>query len=95
MKKIFLFVFISLALSCNRNFDHSHVYRIIQEKFPDDYFILKTIEKAKQPEEITYKIPDIDFFRIEPDPLDFIIQESIKNLHYLFGPQQIEGCYEK
>ena len=72
-----------MILSCNRSFDHSNVYRIIQEKFPQDKFIKQSIEKAKEKDpEISLINPfDIDSFKIEPDSLDLIIYESINDLN--------------
>ena len=83
MNKLFLAVFFLIVLGCSRNFDHSNVYRIIQEKFPQDEFIKQSIEKAKEkdPEISTVSPFDIDFFKIEPDPLDLIIYESINDLN--------------
>ena len=83
MKKILIIIAVQLILSCNRSFDHSNVYRIIQEKFPDDEFIKKSLDKASESDPPKINPFAVDFFKTDREPLDIIINESLLDLEYL------------
>ncbi len=80
MNKIFAIVFLLLVLSCSNNFDHTRVYDLIQNKFPNDGFIEKAIEKANEPLIIT----DFPIVEIEPDFCDLYICTPFLQLHHIY-----------
>jgi len=93
MNKLLLALTALLLISCIKTTDHTQVYRIIREKFPQDALIDRAIEKTLKPDPPL----NLRFFQPRYDPLEFLKWKRIEWQQGYFLPQDpnLMSTYER